>query len=364
MLQNYYAARAPLNEIHSFCGALTFMREKLNINYLISFVGGNTEPFLFSLIIMVMAFLIDLTLGEPPWRPPISLHPTVLVNKFIVKVLPTFKSRNPKIEKAKGVLLVIVMISLTTIITCTLLYIMRLINLVAYVIVASYILKVTLCIKLETEMAHKAAAYIEERNLEKGRELTSFFSRREMENLNEKQMTSAIVESIAENLTDFKLSPIFYYAIFGVPGAVAFKAINILDGTVGFKDEEHINVGWFSAMTDTIANFITSRITALLIVLAAFILREDYENAWKIMLRDRRKVPSINHGWQMAAIAGALNIQLEKPGIYTIGDKEEEISYHHIYKALKIRNVTITLFILLIGIPLMFLSSLALGFQI
>jgi adenosylcobinamide-phosphate synthase len=166
---------------------------------------------------------------------------------------------------------------------------------------------------------------------------------------------------MAENLTDFRLSPIFYYALFGVPGAVAFRAINTLDGMVGFKDPAHINIGWFSAKLDTAANYIIARLTTILIILAAALLGEDYKNAWKIAHRDQAKVPSINHGWLMAAMAGALNVQLEKPEYYVIGDKIQEVSHVHILKTLKIRNVVMVLFILLIGFPLMLLSNLIFG---
>jgi len=323
-----------------------------------------TESFLMLLVIMIVALTIDLTLGEPLWQSKIPLHPTVLINRFVGKILPAFKSKNPKKEKAKGLILALTTVSLTTVTTYFLLYLTRLTNVILYILLASVMFKVTFCIKLETDMAKEAARCIKDKDLERGRELTAYFSRRETQNLNERQIASAIIESIAENLTDFKLSPIFYYSIFGVPGAMAFKTINVLDGTVGFKDAEHIHVGWASAMMDTLANFFLSRLTAILIVLAALISRGSPLNAWKILLRDRRKVPSINHGWPMAAMAGALNIQLEKPGVYVIGDENEVISHEHIYMALKIRNIAIFLFLLLIAVPLMFLNTHFLGFQI
>lgn len=322
-----------------------------------------TERFLTLLAVMLSALILDLTLGEPPWRSRVTIHPTVLINKLVQKILPAFKSENPKIEKIKGLFLAIITVTLTTLPVYSFLYLTRLVNPILYIVFAAFILKVTFCIKLETEMAKEAAKCIEKKNLERSRELASMFSRRETSNLNEKQVASAIIESMAENLTDFKLSPMFYYSIFGVSGAIAFKTINILDGTVGFKDTEHIHVGWASAMMDTIANFLLSRITAIFIVLAALVSGENYKKAWKVMLRDRRKVPSINHGWPMAAMAGALNVQLEKPGVYIIGDAEEEISHRHINRALKIRNVTITLFLVLVVIPLMFISSMFMGFQ-
>ncbi|MBX5320475.1 MAG: cobalamin biosynthesis protein [Candidatus Bathyarchaeota archaeon] len=319
------------------------------------------ELFLTMLIILTMALLLDLTLGEPLWQSPTPLHPTIIISNFVKKILPFFKSKNPKLEKLNGIFLAVITVLITTITAYLILYTARLVFIPAYLIFAAVILKLTICIKLETEMANKAADCVKKKNLEKGREIASLFSRRDVKNLDEKQIASAVIESIAENLADFKLSPMFYYAIFGVPGAVAFKTINILDGTVGFKDKEHVNIGWFSAMADTAANFLLSRLTALLIVLAAFIMRENGKNSWKIMLRDYKKVPSINHGWPMAAMAGALGVQLEKPGYYVIGEMKQELSYEHIKKALKIRNITIALFIIIIELPALFLSTTFIG---
>jgi adenosylcobinamide-phosphate synthase len=160
-------------------------------------------------------------------------------------------------------------------------------------------------------------------------------------------MGSAVIESMAENLIDFKLSPMMSFALFGVTGAVAFRAINTLDGMVGFKDPQHINTGWFSANLDTVVNYIPTRLTALFMIVAAAILRMDAKNAWKISKRDHKKTPSRNHGWPMAAMAGALGVQLEKPGQYILGDSSKPLTGKTILGALRIRDVTIVLWALL-----------------
>jgi adenosylcobinamide-phosphate synthase len=171
------------------------------------------------------------------------------------------------------------------------------------------------------------------------------------------QISSAVIESIAENLIDFKLSPILSYAFLGISGAFAFRAINTLDGMVGFKDSEHINTGWFSANLDHIVNFVPSRLTGILIVAAAAVLGEDYKRAWAIARRDHSKTQSRNHGWPMAAMAGALHVQLEKPGRYVLGDQTDSLSPDKILLALRIRNGAIILCILL-SLPLILLTRL------
>jgi adenosylcobinamide-phosphate synthase len=116
---------------------------------------------------------------------------------------------------------------------------------------------------------------------------------------------------------------------------------------VGFKNKEYINMGWFSANLDNFVNFIPTRLTALLMIVAAAILHLDAKNAWRIARRDHKKTPSRNHGWPMAAVAGALHIQLEKPGQYILGDAEELVTGRKILDSVRIRDVTIVLWGLL-----------------
>jgi adenosylcobinamide-phosphate synthase len=305
---------------------------------------------LIAVIVLVLALLIDLIFGDPspnyPWRIQFKLHPTVWMGKLTKVLEPYFKNSNPKIEKSNGVILaLIVIITFTLPAYFGLKLIYTYLGVLVYILIAAVILKLTICMKLETDWGIAAAEAIESGDLNEARKY-AHFSRRDNKELTGQQIVSSVIESLSENLTDFRLSPIFYYAIFGVPGAVAFRAINTLDGMVGFKDPEHIHIGWFSAVFDTIVNYIPARLTTILIILASAILGEDYKNAWAIARRDQTKIPSINHGWQMASMAGALRVQLEKPGQYAVGDKIEDLNANKIICALRIRNVAIILGIL------------------
>ncbi|UCE57935.1 MAG: cobalamin biosynthesis protein, partial [Candidatus Bathyarchaeota archaeon] len=104
------------------------------------------------------------------------------------------------------------------------------------------------------------------------------------------------------------------------------------------------------------------RLSVFLIMLASFMLKENYKNAWKIAVRDRKKISSLNHGWTVAAMAGALQVRLEKPSYYAVGDEIEKLSSTHIFRALKIRNIVLVLFISLVGLPIVFSVSLFLPF--
>jgi adenosylcobinamide-phosphate synthase len=308
--------------------------------------------FLVAVGILVLAIVIDVIFGDPPWK----MHPTFWLGQLTNALGPHFRNRNnARIEKLNGVFLALIVIGAVVIpiyFGLSLLYTVA--GLLVYIIIAAIILKMAICIKLETKWALITAQAVESGNLEEGRKYVPYFSRRDPTSLTGPQIVSAMIESSAENLPDFKISSIFYYAFLGVPAALAVRAVNTLDSVIGFKDTEHINLGWFSATLDTITNYIPSRFTAILIVLASAILGEDWRGAWKIARRDQKKISSINHGWPIAAMAGALQIQLEKPGFYVVGDAVGVPSPQHIKRALRIRDVSIILCVLLL-LPVFFL---------
>jgi adenosylcobinamide-phosphate synthase len=317
--------------------------------------------FAVSVSVLVLAIIVDLLFGDPspnsPERLRYRLHPTVWMGKLTKTLEPHFKNPNPKLARLNGVFLaLIVILTFTLPVYFGLMFIYTWLGFLFYVLVAVIILKLTICIKLETDWAKAAAKAIESGDLNEARKY-SHFSRRESKNLTGPQISSAVIESMAENLIDFRLSPILFYAFLGVSGAVAFRAVNTLDGMVGFKDSEHMHIGWFSANLDTIVNYIPARLTAVLIVLASAILGEDYKNAWATARRDHAKTPSRNHGWPMAAMAGALRVQLEKPGQYVLGEQKEPLPSSKIIRALKIRNAALTLCILLV-LPIILLTRL------
>jgi adenosylcobinamide-phosphate synthase len=316
---------------------------------------------LIAVSVLILAIAVDLLFGDPspnyPRRLQFRLHPTVWMGRLTKALEPYCRNPNPKIARLNGVLLAfIVILTFTLPIYFGLLFIYTWLGFLFYVLVAVIVLKLTICIKLETDWAKAAAKAIESGDLVEAKKY-SHFSRRDSKSLAGPQISSAVIESMAENLIDFRLSPILSYSFLGVTGAVAFRAVNTLDGMVGFKDAEHIHIGWFSATLDTIVNYVPARLTAALIVLASAILGEDYRNAWAIARRDHAKTPSRNHGWPMAAMAGALRVQLEKPGQYTLGDQTEPLTPSKIVRALKIRNVAIILCIVII-LPILILTRL------
>ncbi|MCW4010270.1 MAG: adenosylcobinamide-phosphate synthase CbiB [Candidatus Bathyarchaeota archaeon] len=316
-----------------------------------------------SVLVLLLGILLDVAVGDPspnsPYGAYYRIHPTVLMGRFIAGLERRLKNPNPQWEKLNGVFL-----GLATVLTFGLLTFFGLwavwfflgafsfwLAAAVYVVVGVVLVKFTVCIKLETDWARAAAKAINEGNIVEARKY-AHFSRRDFASLDGGQIASGIIESMAENIIDFKFSPIIWYSFLGVAGAVAFRAINTLDGMVGFKDKDHINTGWFSANLDHIVNFIPARLTGALIIASAALLGKDYKNAWRIAKRDHKKTQSRNHGWPMAAMAGALHVQFEKPDKYILGDPTEPLDGTKILDALKIRDVSIVL-CLLIFLPVL-----------
>ena len=142
---------------------------------------------------------------------------------------------------------------------------------------------------------------------------------REPAQLNSEELVAATVESLAENTSDSFVAPLFWYAILGVPGAMAYRAINTLDAMVGYRGKYEW-LGKFAARLDDVANWIPARLTAALLLIAGAIVRADVVVGWRVMRRDGGKTASPNAGLPMAAMAGLLGVVLEKRGVYRLGD--------------------------------------------
>jgi adenosylcobinamide-phosphate synthase len=315
------------------------------------------SPLVDSLLIFSLAFLIDIGFGELPDR----IHPTVWMGKVIAYLKLKVRSENSRVETINGVLLGLSVIMLFAIPAYFIIFgVRQFFGWIPYIVVSAFLLKFTFALKCMRWYTIPIAEAAKEGDYDKARQLLHYIVRRDPNKLNERQIVSAAVESIAESTTDGITSPFFYFALFGVPGAVAYRVINTLDSMVGYKDKEHANIGWFSASVDTIANYVPARLTAVLMVLAAFFLRENWRESWRILQRDKKNTASLNAGWTLSAMAGALNVQLEKPGFYRLGDGEG-LSPSHIMKALRIMLLTAVLFSVLVVFPLLILKVLIIG---
>ncbi|HEX7483273.1 MAG TPA: cobalamin biosynthesis protein [Candidatus Bathyarchaeia archaeon] len=311
-----------------------------------------------SILIFTLAFLIDLVLGEYPDR----IHPTIGIGKMILYLKRKAKNQNPRVEKANGVLMGLTIMLVVSLPVFLLLFWLRTLPYgeILYIIVGAILFKATFSIRGMGQYTKPIAKALKQNDLSGARLWLPYIVRRDPNTLNERQIISAAVESIAESTTDGITAPFFFYALFGVPGAFAYRVINTLDSMVGYKNVEFKNIGWFSAKMDTITNYVPARVTAYLMVAAAFILSEDWRESFRILQRDKHKTASPNAGYTISAMAGALNIQLEKQGSYILGD-DHGIAAEHISNALRAMAVTAALFGLIVVVPVLVLRIYIFG---
>lgn len=307
------------------------------------------------LLILGAAVILDFALGDPPNR----AHPTAWMGRLIGAITPKLKSQYANVEKVRGSVAVITIVSLAALGTYYFLYVIgEFLGTVALIIVSIILLKSAIAIKGMETHARSVMDAIANNDIATARTKLSGIVGRDTSNLDEQQILSATIESVGESTVDGITSPVFYFAFLGIPGAFAYRAINTLDSMIGYKDDYHKNIGWFSAHLDTIANYIPARITAFLMVVASRILGADWKNSLHIMKRDSYNTPSMNGGWPMATIAGALRVRLEKNGCYSLGESYEHLTLQHCEKAITIMKVTALLFCVVFALPVIILTSL------
>ena len=275
---------------------------------------------------LLFAFFLDLAIGDPKWLP----HPVRIIGRGISR-MENFLRRNisEAAEKTAGIFLVISIV-IPAAIAAFLLQEMILwctadLFILAGMIVLVYLVSSTLAHRELRDSAQLVIESVKDGALEASRRKLSMIVGRDTKNLSQEGVLRATIETLAENLSDGIVAPIFYLVIGGLPLAVAYKAINTLDSMVGYKNERYLRFGWASARLDDIANYIPARITGALIVTSAFlywVIKDSYNSlritrlAWQTMLRDGRNHSSPNSGIPEAAMAGALGVRLGGPSTY------------------------------------------------
>ena len=217
-------------------------------------------------------------------------------------------------------------------------------NKLAYFIVNTILIYTTLATKCLKDESVKIYKVLKTGDLEKSRIQLSYIVGRDTTNLNEKEIVRATVETVAENTVDGIIAPLFYGFIGGAPLAMAYKAVNTLDSTVGYKNDKYYYLGFASAKIDDIANYIPARLGVILLPLGSLFTGFNFKDALKIGIRDRKNHKSPNCAFSEGAVAGALGIQLGGTNVYfgkevykpTIGDKTREIEIEDIVRTNKI----------------------------
>lgn len=294
------------------------------------------------LLILPVALAIDLALGEPPG----IIHPVVWVGKVASPLVRRGAGQSPLAQFAYGTGIALLLIGLFTASAYFILFYLNGLSLVAYVIIGAVLLKSTFSLRELRRVALRVKKLLLKEELDEARfELRSLVSR-DTQGLPEPLVVSATVESVAENTCDSFVAPLFYFLLFGVPGAVAYRVVNTLDAMVGYHGKYEY-LGKFVSKLDDVLNFIPARLTALLLVLASFLTRRGARASWQVALSDHSKTESPNAGWTMAAVAGALNVQLGKVGHYKLGKANAPLTPGTVDASLQLMQIAVVVWVVI-----------------
>ena len=309
----------------------------------------------FGITALIAGYLLDLLLGDPEWL----YHPVRLIGKLISALEKRLRARGGNLRKS-AVILAAVTVLATMAAAALILWLLSLLGRVPMFIGMALMdwmgIAVT-CMAKEARGVRKAL----EKGLPEARKQVARIVGRDTGNLNEEEIVKATVETVAENTTDGVISPLFWALLGGPVLLWGFKAASTLDSMVGYMDEKYRDIGWSSARLDDIMNYIPARLTALLMVCAAFLTGLDGKNAFRIVRRDHANHKSPNCAWSEAAAAGAMHIQLggtheyfgkpvEKP---TIGDADRPADRADILRANRLLYVASGLMILIAAVGLL-----------
>lgn len=306
--------------------------------------------------VVLLGFLIDLILGDPPWMP----HPVIYIGRLISLCEKILRKVFPKTERGEiiaGFFLTVTVIGISTVLPYFVLYCFEYVN--PWI---KYALEVFWCWQIFASKSLAKAAKqvrneIEKNDIKEARKYVSYIVGRDTQALDFKQIIKAVCETVAENTSDGIIAPMFYLIIGGVPMGFFYKAGNTLDSMVGYKNEKYLNFGKVSAVFDDILNFIPARITGFVMCIASFLCGLNGKNAFKIFFRDRRNHVSPNAGNPESACAGALGVELLGDASYfgkvykkkTIGDALKEIENSDIEKTNRLMYASAVLSLILMA---------------
>lgn len=292
-------------------------------------------------VLFVIVLLLDYIFGDPISIP----HPISFIGKMI-KYYEKLLRRTKLPLFFCGFLLLTGSIVIVTVILSLMLFVANRIHPVVGEFVAVYLMYTSMaatCLKREV---YKVRDALFSGDLAKSRQMIGYLVGRDTQNLSEKEIIRATVETTAENTVDGILAPMFYLIIgflLGIPVQMVFiyKTINTLDSMVGYIQEPYREIGFFSAKCDDMANFLPARLGSLFMLLGGGIIGYHMGHGWKILLRDRRNHKSPNCGYPESVVAGLLEIQLGGTNTYfneilvkpTIGDGVHALETRHIKDA-------------------------------
>ncbi len=305
------------------------------------------------ILIICAGGILDLILGDPHWL----WHPVRGIGKMIEwtewglrRLFGIRPEREADIgkKKAAGILLVLVVLTATLAVTFGLLTLAGMLHPAFRIALECIICYQMLAIRSLKVESMRVCRALKNGDVEAARSAVSMIVGRDTGHLTAEGITKAAVETVAENTSDGVIAPLLYLFVFGVYGGVAYKAVNTMDSMVGYRNDRYLYLGRFAARMDDVCNFVPARVSALCMILAAFLLGFNGRRAALIFKRDRYCHASPNSAQTEAVCAGALGVELAGDAWYlgvlhrkpVIGDAVREVEAEDIARANRLLYVT------------------------
>ena len=288
---------------------------------------------------LLLALALDLV-----WRePPAVLHPVVWMGKLIAFL----ERRAPPPERPTAALAAGLGIALLVPLGCGALAwltaaALRAAGPLPYLLGTAVLLKTTVAVRELGRAAHSTRGALQAGAIHRARDSLKRLVSRDPSALTGPQVAMAAIESVAENSTDGYVGPWLAFALFGLPGAVAYRAIATLDSMIGYRGRYEY-LGKAAARLDDLVNLVPARLSAALLLAGGALRGLPARRGWRIAWRDHRRTASPNAGWTIAACAGLLGVALAKLGHYRIGDGLRDPTWHDLEAAVRLAYVTAAL---------------------
>jgi len=295
---------------------------------------------------LLAGWILDLLIGDPQWLP----HPVVWFGKAIAAC--EHKLNRGHHRKVKGAIVAMILIAFVFALTWLIRY--WLLSLSSYLLLLFDAIIIFYCLAGTTLIREVREVFFAlDRSLEEGRQQVARIVGRDTSELSAQEVRTAALETLAENLSDGVIAPLFWFALLGTPGMLAYKMVNTLDSMIGYKTERYKDFGCWAAHIDDVANYIPARLTALLMVLASGKL-----NLLAFVWKNGRRHASPNSGYPEAALAGILDCRFGGPHYYFgqlfdkpyIGEHERLLTTDDMKKAVRVNRVAEILMILIVSV--------------
>lgn len=305
----------------------------------------------------VLALLVDWVVGDPVWLP----HPVVMMGRMIrgfERRTNHWQTGSALSLRWRGTVLTLTITVSSALITAAIWMVARRVSPILGVFVDIWMISTTIAWKGLVKAGQDVYRALTTDGIDGGRRSVGMIVGRDTESMDEQDVVRATVETLAENIVDAIVSPVFYAILGAAPLAMVYRAANTLDSMVGYRNDRYMYFGFASARLDDMLNYVPARLTVVLIYLVIWFRRGAARTAWRIMLRDARKHPSPNSGLPEAMVAGALAVQLGGKNQYGgitsfrahLGDPVQQLTSKCILQSIRIVKDTSWLLFTLVAL--------------